>query len=118
MLAETKNFKPDELKCSCCGHHGVQQSALDKLQQIRDKVGRPLIITSAYRCKDHPAEAVKQRPGQHHTGVAFDIAVSNGVERMEIVQQALALGAKGVGVAKGFVHVDFRLTDFPVCWVY
>ena len=118
MTVQTKNFKPYELTCSCCGASGVQQWALDKLQGLRDEVGRPLAITSAYRCANHPNEASKTKPGEHFNGVAFDIHVTNGAERMQIVQLGIKHGAKGIGVANGFVHLDWRDAVVPVMWVY
>jgi len=115
--ASSKNFSADELKCSCCGDHGVQQFALDKLQEVRESVGRPLTVTSSYRCSNHPVESKKSKPGTHNQGIAFDIAVSNGVERLEVISKGLSSGATGIGVAKTFVHLDWR--DGPsVAWVY
>ena len=37
---------------------------------------------------------------------------------MQVVKQACALGFTGIGVAKGFVHVDIRETKTPVLWGY
>jgi hypothetical protein len=36
---------------------------------------------------------------------------------MAIVKNALAMGFTGVGVARGFIHVDVRNTT-PVMWKY
>ena len=115
--ASSKNFSANELKCSCCGSYGVDQDALDKLQEVRESVGRPLRVTSSYRCSNHPVESKKSKPGTHNQGIAFDIAVSNGVERLEIISKGLSHGATGVGVAKTFVHLDWRKST-PVSWVY
>jgi len=121
MTAETKNFKPstDCLTCQHCGADGVQQWALDKLQAMRDEYGKPMVITSAFRCKDHPEESKKAAPGAHTSGCAFDVKVGSGIERMRIVELAIKHGAKGVGVANTFVHVDWWPTrSEPVMWVY
>ena len=118
MTVETKNFKAAELKCSCCGADGVKQWALDKIQAVRDDANRPLVLTSAYRCANHPDEAKKPKPGQHKKGVGFDIKVNNGVERMQLVELGIKHGAKGIGVARGFVHLDWRNSSVPVMWVY
>jgi uncharacterized protein YcbK (DUF882 family) len=53
----------------------------------------------------------------HSSGLAADIAVSGGQERMAIIKHACAMGFTGVGVAKGFVHVDIRDSS-PVAWCY
>lgn len=118
-MASTKNFKSNELKCSCCGDENIEQWALEKLQLVRDSVDRPLAITSAYRCSNHPVEARKPKGkvGTHRQGIAFDIYVANGLERGEIVTAGILHGASGIGVDKNFVHLDWRDTDL-VMWVY
>ena len=116
-MANSKNFKSEELACSCCGEEHIQQWALDKLQAIRNAVGRPLRITSAYRCINHPVESRKKKGGTHHDGIAFDIHVSSGAQRYEIVSLGIKHGANGIGVDRNFVHLDFRDTA-RVVWVY
>lgn len=117
------SFAGVELRCKCPRCRKVlmnhcKQFAVNRLQMLRELAGRPLVIKSAFRCELHEEEAGKDKPGQHYEGVAFDIKVSNGWERMQIVQLALRLGATGIGVAKTFVHIDFRETDYPVMWRY
>ena len=92
---------------------------LERLDQLRGICGFPFRITSGWRDSSHPAEARKAEPGTgtHCQGIAADIAVSNGFERMNIVHEALKLGFGGIGVAKGFVHIDDRKTT-PVMWTY
>jgi uncharacterized protein YcbK (DUF882 family) len=95
----------------------MQKEAVDLLQKVRDIVGRPLQITSAYRCENHPVESRKEKPGTHNQGIAIDIYATNGAERYEIITAGLKVGATGIGVAKKFVHLDFR-DGVPVCWTY
>ena len=116
-MAESENFKADELTCSCCGKSGVQQWALDKLQTIRDEYNKPMRITSSYRCSNHPVERVKTKAGTHNQGIAFDVAVSGGAERYELVSLGIKHSANGIGVDRNFVHLDFRDTA-RVVWVY
>ena len=61
--------------------------------------------------------ASKEKGGTHTQGIAADIAVSDGVQRMTIVKEALEMGFGGIGVARTFVHVDMRATT-PVMWTY
>jgi uncharacterized protein YcbK (DUF882 family) len=91
---------------------------LVKLDELRERVGFPFIITSGYRDATHPAEARKAEPGTgtHCQGIAADIKVSNGFERMNIVHEAIKMGFS-IGVARTFVHVDDRKTT-PVMWTY
>lgn len=71
------NFQLSEFMCSCgCGENLMNTEVVDGLQKLRSICGFPFIITSGYRCKDHPAEKHKSSPGPHQTGLAVDIAVS------------------------------------------
>lgn len=116
-MASSKNFKESELTCSCCGESGVQQWALDKLQLIREEYNKGMTITSSYRCPNHPVEARKAKAGTHAQGIAFDVFVSNGAQRYELVSLAMKHGANGIGVDKNFIHIDFRDAT-RVVWVY
>lgn len=116
-MIESKNFTASELTCSCCGKSGVQQWALDKLQQVRDSYLRPMTITSAYRCDEHPIEKAKSKGGTHNQGIAFDIYVGSGAERYELIMCAMLCGASGIGVENNFVHLDWR-DSTPVMWGY
>ena len=116
-MYSTKNFTADEFKCQHTGQHGIQKHVVDKIQELRDMVGRPLTITSAYRSPLHPIEARKLAPGTHAQGLAVDIKVNGGAERYEIIKCGLLLGATGIGVNKTFVHLDWR-EDTAVAWEY
>jgi uncharacterized protein YcbK (DUF882 family) len=97
----------------------MDSSFLIMLDELRERCGFPFKITSGYRSVNHTAERNKPvgKKGTHTQGIAADIAVSNGVERMKIVREALAMGFSGIGVARTFVHVDMRTTT-PVMWTY
>jgi uncharacterized protein YcbK (DUF882 family) len=60
---------------------------------------------------------LKKKPGTHAQGIAADIKVADGAQRMAVVANAVKLGFTGIGVAKSFVHVDIRETT-PVLWCY
>lgn len=115
-----KFFHIREFDCTHTGTGGdnMDPEFLEKLDLLREKCGFPFRITSGYRDATHPAEARKAEPGTgtHCQGIAADIAVSNGFERMNIVHEAIKMGFS-IGVAKGFVHVDDRKTT-PVMWTY
>jgi zinc D-Ala-D-Ala carboxypeptidase len=92
---------------------------MDRLQALRSAYGKPMIITSGYRCAKHPVEAAKVMPGMHSTGLAADIGVS-GAEAVQVLRLAFDAGFRGVGVQqKGngrFLHVDLR--ENPTVWSY
>ena len=122
MPNSTAHFKASEWRCKCarCNkqvHHKMLPKVMEAVEAIRVRVGRPLVLNSAYRCKCHPEEAKKSKPGQHNAGTAVDIRVSDGVQRLEIIKLGLEMGATGIGVANGFVHLDWR-ESAPVAFVY
>ena len=43
------NFAPAEIACRGTGKLLINTDAMDKLQALRDRLGKPLIIRSAYR---------------------------------------------------------------------
>ena len=117
------NFKPAEFICSHCKSEGVQSALLDKLQAMRTEYGKPMRITSGYRCPQHPIEAKKTAPGAHALGLAADIGVE-GAEAHRVLALAFKHGFTGIGVQqKGtgrFIHVDVRSGQLPTpaIWSY
>ena len=112
-----KYFKKEEFDCQHTGNNGMKLEFLRQLELLREKCGFPFVITSGYRDPSHPIEGNKSTPGTHAQGIACDIAVNGGNQRFIIAQEAAKLGFGGMGVAKGFMHVDFREST-PVMWVY
>jgi uncharacterized protein YcbK (DUF882 family) len=113
-----KFFRLEEFNCTHTNKNEMDHEFLVKLDELRERVGFPFVITSGYRDATHPSEARKSEPGTgyHCQGLAADIAVSNGFERMNIVHEAIKMGFS-IGVARTFVHVDDRKTT-PVMWTY
>ena len=121
-MRSSKNFKEEEFNCKCsmCGMkvpHSMQPEVINAVQMLRDALGRPLTITSGYRCAIHPSEAKKSTPGQHNKGLAVDIRASNGAEAFELIRAGLSLGANGFAYGNGFIHLDWREST-PVTWRY
>jgi len=111
-----KYFKIEEFDCQETGENAMDTGFLKVLEHLREVCDFPFTVTSGYRSKDHSIEKAKQNPGTHAQGIAADIKVSGGAQRMAIVKHASALGMS-VGVAKTFVHVDTRKTT-AMCWCY
>ena len=113
-----KYFTKEEFDCKHTGENQMQQEFMEKLDELRAACGFPFVITSGYRDPSHPAEASKAtKRGTHALGIAADIGVSGGSQRRAIVEHAISLGFNGIGVAKGFVHVDNR-DSLRVMWCY
>ena len=104
-----QNFTKREFDCSHCGKNEMQPDFLQKLQMLRSVYGKPLRVTSGYRCPEHPIEAKKVKPGAHASGCACDIGI-DGADAHRLLKLAFAAGFTGIGVQqKGsgrFIHLD------------
>ena len=115
-----KHFTRGEFACKCgCGRADMQPLFMGRLQALRMIWGKPMIITSGYRCPDHPVEKAKASPGTHAQGIAADIGVS-GADAVTLLRLALDANFTGIGVQqKGpgrFLHLDIR--EHPAIWSY
>jgi hypothetical protein len=101
------NFSPAEIACRGTGQLKLHAQALDKLQALRDRLGKPLIIRSAYRSPQHNRNVGGAPRSKHMDGTAFDIAMSNH-EPAAFEAAARAVGFLGFGYypRSGFMHVD------------
>lgn len=84
-------------------------SFMDRLQALRTEFGKPMIIASGYRGRNHPDEINKPRPGTHSLGCAVDVRI-RGEDALTLVALAVKHGFTGVGISqKGnlrFIHLD------------
>ena len=71
------NFSPAEIACRGTGRLLLNDAALDKLQALRDRLGKPLIVRSAYRSPEHNRAVGGAKASKHLEGVAVDIAMAN-----------------------------------------
>jgi zinc D-Ala-D-Ala carboxypeptidase len=71
------NFSPAEIACRGSGKLLVNEAALDKLQALRTRLGKPLIIRSAYRSPEHNRAVGGAKASKHMEGIAFDVAMAN-----------------------------------------
>lgn len=87
---------------------------------LEEAIGTELIITSGYRSPDHPIEAKKKSPGEHTTGLAIDVVAVGGTPVYEIVEAAINLGCKRIGISRksNFVHLGLDLTRVTSIWTY
>tara|TARA_R110002020_G_scaffold198231_1_gene399454 strand:+ start:14715 stop:15086 length:372 start_codon:yes stop_codon:yes gene_type:complete len=118
-----KYFTDLELRCSHCNQDGINEEFMSKVETLREQLGFPFIVTSGYRCAEHPIEARKASPGAHTTGRALDLSV-NGENAYKLLSGALSAGFTGIGVnQKGdsrFIHIDDIETtaERPRPWVW
>jgi zinc D-Ala-D-Ala carboxypeptidase len=101
------NFSPAEIACRGTGKLLVNEAALDWLQALRDRLGKPLIVRSAYRSPEHNRAVGGATHSKHMDGAAFDIAMSNH-DPVAFEAAAREVGFLGFGFypLSGFMHVD------------
>jgi uncharacterized protein YcbK (DUF882 family) len=78
----------------------------NRLQVIRDLLGKPIIINSGYRTPEHNAAVGGSKNSFHMKGMAADIVVP-GMPASE-VQRFLKNWSGGLGSYTHFTHVDIR----------
>uniref|UniRef100_UPI0018DB80FE D-Ala-D-Ala carboxypeptidase family metallohydrolase n=1 Tax=Xanthomonas citri TaxID=346 RepID=UPI0018DB80FE len=76
-MYEPKYFKPSEFRCRCgnCdkGFKDMNEGLLRELDNLRERLGTPIIINSAIRCPAHNAAVGGAPKSQHLLGTATDI---------------------------------------------
>ena len=120
-----KYFTEDELKCSHCGNLVIDDEFIKKIEALREAVGFPFVVSSAYRCEQHPIEKRKSTPGAHVTGKAMDIHVT-GEKALTLLEEALKAGFTGIRInQKGqvnsrFIHLDIidNSSTRPRPWIW
>ena len=108
---ENKYFARAELACKHTGKCEMDPAFMERLIRLRERFNRPLIVTSGYRDKSHPAEQGKETSGAHTQGRAVDIQIQ-GADALRLIGLAIDLGFTGFGLKQHgpqlqrFVHLD------------
>ena len=109
------NFKSTEFDCNgkkCCSKTLIDEQLVEHLQKIRDHFGKPVKISSSYRCEIHNPKVGGVKSSLHLKGMAADITIE-GVSPAEVAKYAESIGIKGIGLYDTskdghFVHIDTR----------
>lgn len=119
MQQVTKHFKKTELHCPCCEVMEVSYGFLQFLENVRKRIGKPMIITSGYRCEKHNSDPkVKGSKGSAHLlGKAVDVLVESDQYRYALIDAAIEFGATGIGVYDKHVHIDVKPRHDAVIWL-
>lgn len=79
------------------------------LELVRCKFGKPVTVTSGYRCKDHNIAVGGAVNSQHKLGTAADIVVE-GITPVDVYDFLDSVFPNNYGLGKydDFTHVDVR----------
>ena len=77
----SRYFKDDELRCeddSCCGGTvAMDRHFMELLDVVRHIYGKPMFVTSGFRCNKHNKEVGGVKNSNHTKGRAVDVYVKD-----------------------------------------
>jgi zinc D-Ala-D-Ala carboxypeptidase len=113
-MSSSAHFSAAELTCKCgCKGNKMQAEFLERLELLRKRYGKPMVLTSAYRCPSYNVVVSSSGPkGPHTTGRAIDVRV-RGAEAYVLLVLALECGFTGIGVAQKGASRFLHLDDLP-----
>lgn len=116
----TPHFSLAELSCRCgCGGHPTNPELFRLLEATRLLYGRPINITSGFRCAAHNAAVGGATFSAHLAGWAVDVACETPGMRAGIFEAAHRAGFTRLGIANTFIHMDCDPGKTPhVVWLY
>lgn len=101
------NFAQSELACPCCGLAEMHPEVVDLLQAMRTIHGRPIQVTSGYRCEKHNRD-IGSKTLNHPHGWAVDLECSNSTYRLELLDLARAVRFRRIEIGTKHVHLDLN----------
>lgn len=109
------HFVSTEFDChgsGCCSTTTIDPQLVTYLEKIREHFGKPITISSGYRCATHNKNVGGATGSRHSKGDAADIVVS-GITPAEVAKYAESIGVLGIGLYETnsdghFVHIDTR----------
>ena len=108
------HFSTREIACKGTGKLTIDTEAMDMLQRLRTNLGKPLILTSAYRSPEHNRKVGGAKASKHMEGVAFDVRMDNhDPHTFEAAARAAGFSGFGYYPKSGFMHID---TAEPRSW--
>ena len=111
----SRNFDRSEFACrgdNCCGHSApIDPDLIAALQLLRDRIARPLTITSGFRCNRHNAAVGGADNSLHTLGMAADVIPPESIspEQMAAIAEEIdRFKNGGIGIYPKWVHLDVR----------
>lgn len=108
----SENFSKREFKCPDCGDSYINENLVQSLQSVRNALGKPLFILSAFRCGVWNTRVGGSKRSQHLLGKAVDITCPfiNILNLYHLVLEIPEFFHGGVGFypQSNFLHVDVR----------
>ncbi len=101
------NFSTQEIACRGDGTTRINEPALDRLQALRDRIGVPLVVLSAYRSPAYNRQVGGAEHSMHLQNAAFDISMANhDPESFEAAAREAGFTGFGFYPRQNFMHID------------
>lgn len=106
-FARWPDFTFDELRSKGNGDLRVHYGTLDALQRLRDRLKRPVAVSSYYRDPDYNRKVGGAETSYHLLGMAVDTPTYNSkVGQYSLIYHATQCGFKSFGIYPTFTHLD------------
>ena len=112
----SKNFNREEFACPCCGKDDIKIMLIIKLQELRDKIGSPILITSGVRCKKYNRKINGFVNSPHLSGGAADIQVSGMSPQVMALMAKYTSGVR-LGIYPNHLHIDIVKAHPSKYWI-
>ncbi|MCR5064927.1 MAG: peptidase M15 [Bacteroidales bacterium] len=118
-----KHFSTQELVCKHCGQlppsvkENIEALVDNVLDPLREQYGKPVYVTSGYRCLRHNTAVGGVPNSQHTKGEACDIHAGNPAENLKLAKIIAAQGRfdqlilyvnSATSLEPRFVHVSYK----------
>jgi len=113
-------FPKDELVCKCgCGLYNFSPWLLKFINEIRRRLGRPLIAKSGCRCVPWNLHEGGTDTSDHLTGEGVDLKAIHSHTRFVILEAAFEFEIRRIGLADTFLHIGINKNNpQEVFWIY
>jgi len=113
----SENFKLYEFECNDGSHQVVIHPRLLQLaQKLREHLGKPIVIHSAYRTTEYNRKIGGSPNSRHLLGEAIDVRAVLGLTIDQLASSGRAVGFTGIGKYPWGCHFDIR--DKATEWDY
>jgi len=108
-------FSKQELACPCCGKVDMDLDFMLALNKLRESYGKPLYVSSGYRCKKHNTKIKGHHNSAHMQGKAIDLK-TYGIASTARAISDRASDFIGIEIGTKHVHLDMAKRSKKVIW--